>query len=350
MRAHVIGGILKYRVDIDTANKAKSSLSSIIDGQDNRILNKVGAFASLFSIDVSRFREPVLVLKTEEPGSKQVLAFQHDRIESVCFDMINHLINDCMVMGAEPLAVQDLIICGKLNSVIVKRIVSACAAACQAQGCVLTGGETTEQPDVVPSGTYILGSSLVGIVERSRIIDGSKICAGDVIIEVGSSGLHTNGYTLVRDLLARNDKLSQKRVGQTTFLEAVLEPHRCYYQSLKGLFETASLRGVAHITGSGVKENLNRVLPDNIDAVIDLGTYRVPEIFSVIKQESELSEDEMLQTFNMGIGLITVYSPDQASGVLAHLENTGESAYFVGTVEKGTGRVDCKGILRYQCG
>ncbi|MEW6184623.1 MAG: phosphoribosylformylglycinamidine cyclo-ligase [Thermodesulfobacteriota bacterium] len=338
---------MKYRVDIATANKAKSDLSTFIDGKDNRLLNKVGAFASLFSLDLSRFKEPVLVLKTEEPGSKQVLAFQQDRIESVCFDMIHHLINDCIVMGAEPLAVQDLIVCGKMDPGIVKRVVSACAAACQAQGCVLTGGETTEQPDVVPSGTYILGSSIVGIVERSRIIDGSKIRAGDVVIGVGSSGLHTNGYTLIRDLLARNERLAEKCVGQITFLDAVLEPHRCYYQSLKGLFEAESLRGLAHITGGGVKENLNRILPANVDAEIDLSAYRVPEIFSVIKQESRLSDDDMLHTFNMGVGLIAVCSPDLASDVLGHLNDSSESAYVVGSIVKGTGRVRCKDTLRY---
>ncbi len=166
---------MKYRVDIDVANDTKAGLGAVIDGKDPRVLNRVGAFASLFALDVRRFDEPVLVMKTEEPGSKQVLAAQHDRIESVCFDMINHLINDCVVMGAEPLAVQDLIICGRMEKSIVTRIVAACAAACAAQGCALTGGETTEQPDVVPEGTYILGSSVIGIVERAKIVDGAKI-------------------------------------------------------------------------------------------------------------------------------------------------------------------------------
>ena len=338
---------MKYRVDIDTANKAKASLSSVIDGKDTRVLNKVGAFSSLFSLDVSRFKEPVLVLKTEEPGSKQVLAFQYDRVESVCLDMINHLINDCVAMGAEPLAVQDLIVCGKLDPVIVKRIVSACAAACLAQGCVLTGGETTEQPDVVPPGTYILGSSIVGIVERSRIIDGTKIQTGDLVIGISSSGLHTNGFTLVRDLLARNPSLAESHVAETTFLEAVLEPHRCYYQSLPGLFDAKHLRGVAHITGGGVKENLNRILPNNVDAVVDLAAYRVPKLFDVIRQESRLSDDEMLRTFNMGVGLIVICSPDRATSVLSHLDSSGETAYLIGAIRSGTGRVQCNGALKF---
>lgn len=339
---------MKYRVDIDTANKAKSSLAGIIDGKDARILNKVGAFSSLFLLDVSQFKEPVLVLKTEEPGSKQVLAFQHDRIESVCSDMINHLINDCIVMGAKPLAVQDLIVCGKLEPGTVKRIVSACAAACQAQGCALTGGETTEQPSVVPDGTYILGSSIVGIVEKDRIIDGSKVSVDDVVIGIASSGLHTNGYTLVRDLLSRNPDLGGSSVGQTTFLEAVLVPHRCYYRSLKDLFDSDSLHGLAHITGGGIRENLNRILPRNVDAEIDLEAYRIPEIFEHIQKESQLSEDEMLRTFNMGVGLVVVCASNKVPQVLSHLKEQGETAYAIGKIIPGNGKVQCTGDLNYQ--
>lgn len=338
---------MKYRVDIDTANKAKSSLSRLIDGKDARVLNKVGAFASLFSLDVSRSRKPVLVLKTEEPGSKQVLALGHDRVESVCFDRVNHLINNCIVMGAEPLAVQDLIVCGKLEPGVVRRIVAACGAACRAQGCALTGGETTEQPGVVPAGTYILGSSIAGIVEEGRIIDGSKIVASDVVIGLSSSGPHTNGYTLIRDLMARDPVLRDLRVGETTFLEAVLEPHRCHYPSLKGLFETQCLRGLAHITGGGVRENLNRFLPGNVDAVVDLATYPVPEVFRAIRRESHLSDDGMLRTFNMGVGLVAVCSPQDAGGVLSHLRDAGESAREIGVIAPGTGRVVCEGRLRY---
>lgn len=336
---------LKYRVDIDTANKAKAGLSAIIDGRDSRLLNKVGAFASLFALDVSRFKEPVLVLKTEEPGSKQILAFKNDRIESICEDMINHLINDCVVMGAEPLVVQDLIICGKLDAATVKRVVKGCAAACQAQGCVLSGGETTEQPGVVPDGTFILGSSIVGIVEKSRIIDGSSIVAGDVVIGEASSGLHTNGYTLVRDLLTRNPALAERPVSGSTFLEAALVPHKCYYRSLKSLFEARLLKGLAHITGGGIKENLNRILPAATDAVIDLGKYAVPEIFKVIAGESRLSTDEMLRTFNMGVGLAVVCASNKAEAVIAHLNKTGEKAYEIGRITQGSGRVELEGRL-----
>lgn len=174
---------LKYGVNIDLANDTKKHIAKELETDEKRVLNKVGAFSSLFDIRFPEYKNPVLVLKTEEPGSKQLLAMEHDRIESVCFDMINHLINDCIVMGATPLAIQDAIICGKLDSNIIKRCVKAMAQACRAQECVLTGGETSEQPGVINEGTYILTSSIVGIVDQEDIIDGSKnrnwrLCSG----------------------------------------------------------------------------------------------------------------------------------------------------------------------------
>jgi phosphoribosylformylglycinamidine cyclo-ligase len=335
---------MEYRVNIDLANTTKTELAGIINGKDERILNRVGAFSSLFALDLKRYSEPVLVLKTEEPGSKQVLAFQYDRIESVCFDMINHLINDCVVMGAEPLAVQDLVVCGKLEKSIITRVVSAVAEACRAQGCALTGGETTEQPDIIPANTYILGSSIVGIVERSRIIDGSGIRPGDMVIALGASGPHTNGYTLVRDLLKQKPSLADEPVGSTTFIDAVLAPHRCYYQSIKGLFDGRFV-GLAHITGGGIRENLNRILPSNVDARIDLSLYQPPAVFKTIRYASNASPELMLRTFNLGVGLAAVCHSDVAESVIEHLTNSGEHAYIIGKIVTGSGKVDCYGTL-----
>ncbi|HEX5049315.1 MAG TPA: phosphoribosylformylglycinamidine cyclo-ligase [Gammaproteobacteria bacterium] len=339
---------MKYRVDIDVANDTKAGLSSVIDGKDGRVLNRVGAFASLFALDARRYRDPVLVQKTEEPGSKQVLAFKHDRIESVCYDMINHLINDCVVMGAEPLAIQDLIICGRMEKSAVTRIVSACAAAAAAQGCALTGGETTEQPDVVANGVYVLGSSIVGVVERDQVIDGSKIRRGDVVIALASSGPHTNGYTLIRDLLKRSPALADEKVGAATFLDAVLEPHRCYYQALKGLFPRAVITGLAHITGGGVRENLDRILPDGVDASIDLGLYQTPAVFDRIRRAAGSSPAEMLRAFNLGVGLALVCRERNADAVLEHLNGAGEHAYAIGEIVAGSGVVQVRGEVRYQ--
>jgi phosphoribosylformylglycinamidine cyclo-ligase len=341
---------MKYRVDIDVANDTKAGLSSVIDGKDARVLNKVGAFSSLFALDARRYRDPVLVLKTEEPGSKQVLAFQNDRIESVCYDMINHLINDCVVMGAEPLAVQDLIICGRMEKSAVTRIVSACAAASAAQGCALTGGETTEQPDVVANGVYVLGSSIVGIVERDKVIDGSKIRRGDVVIGLASSGPHTNGYTLIRDLLKRTPALADEQVDGRTFLDAVLEPHRCYYQSLEGLFPRGIVTGLAHITGGGIRENLDRILPDGLDASIDLSLYQTPAVFDVIRRTANSAPADMLRTFNLGVGLALVCRERNADAVLEHLNGAGEHAYAIGEIVPGNGVVQVRGEVPFARG
>lgn len=338
---------MKYRVDIDSANSAKAEFGQFIDGKDPRLLNKVGAFSSLFQIDVSGYENPVLVLKTEEPGTKQLLAFANDRIESVCQDMINHLINDCIVMGATPLTVQDLIMCGKLDVKTVTRIVSACAAACTAQDCALTGGETTEQPDALPSGAYLLGSNIVGIVERNRVIDGSHIQAGHVVVAIASSGPHTNGYTLIRDLLERYPGLALQAVGESTFLEAVLEPHRCYYRALKDLFPLGMIAGLAHITGGGIGENLNRILPKNLDARVDLSRYRPSHIFRAIRDAGLIAQESMLRTFNMGVGVALVCAAEHQDAVVSHLINRGEQAYLIGNIVPGRGAVQCVGSISY---
>lgn len=331
---------MKYRVNIDKANETKSGFSKIIDGKDDRLRNRVGAFASLFKLDVSKYPNPLLVLKTEEPGTKQILAFKYNKIESVCYDMINHLINDCVVMGATPLAVQDLVVCGKLEKDAVTRIVSAISEICRENECVLTGGETTEQPDILPPETYILGSSIIGIVDSEKVIDGMKIKPGDAVIGVASSGPHTNGYTLIRDLISRYPDLADRKLGDKTFLEAVLEPHRCYYRSIKNLFD-GRVAGFAHITGGGIKENLNRILPSSVDAVIDLGCYKPQQVFSVIQEAGNVSHEDMLRTFNLGVGLAVVCRGAKTEEVINSLIGSGENAYRIGEIVKGSGNVRC---------
>lgn len=332
-------------VDIDLANQTKAGLKAVLATDDPRVLNSIGAFGSLYDFSFPDYESPVLVLKTEEPGSKQILAFQHDRYESICFDMINHLINDCIVMGARPLAVQDAIICGKLEQDKVKRMVSAIAAACREQDCTLTGGEISEQPGVIPQGTYILTSSIVGIVDKKRIIDGSTIVPGDVVIGVESSGLHTNGYSLVRRLLEQDVALAETSVEGRTFIDLVLEPHRCYYKAVRNLFGTGIIKGMAHITGGGIKENLNRILGPQVDAVIDLSTYRIPKIFGAIKQAGSIADPEMLRTFNVGVGLTVVCGREDANQVMAHISSSGIPAYTIGEIVDGSGVVRTVGSL-----
>ena len=261
--------------------------------------------------------------------------------------MINHLVNDIAVMGATPLTVQDCIVCGRLDQDVVGRIVGAIAAACRSQGCTLTGGETSEQPGVVDAGTYILTSSIVGVVEKAKIIDGSRIALGDAVLAVASNGLHTNGYSLVRALMARRPEIVKSHVAGEEFLEAILRPHLCYFQAVRGLFDLPELHGMAHITGGGVQDNLNRILPAGMDATVDLGSLRILPIFKVIRQTGGVADADMLRTFNMGVGLTLVVAPAAAEKVIAHLAAQGCAAYPIGTIVPGNRKVAYHGKLNW---
>ena len=337
----------KAGVDINAADAIKKAMAKSLETGDKRVLNRIGAFASLFDGHFPGMKHPILVLKTEEPGSKQKLAFSHDRIESVCEDMVNHLINDIAVMGAAPLSVQDCIVCGKLEKEKVARIVDGIASACRKQGCVLTGGETSEQPGVVDAGTYILTSSIVGVVEKEGIIDGSAIQEGDVVLAISSNGLHTNGYSLVRALLKANPGLENEKVSGRRFIDALLAPHLCYYQGLKGLFGSKELHGLAHITGGGIRGNLNRVLPGHLDAKVELGKIRILPIFSFIKEKGNVSDGDMLRTFNLGVGMVAVASRKGAATMQQHLDGQGYSAYPVGEIAKGAKKVVFSGTVKW---
>jgi phosphoribosylformylglycinamidine cyclo-ligase len=323
-------------VDIDVADATKRNMAKSLATKDPRVLNQIGAFASLFDGKFPNMKDPILVLKMEEPGSKQKLAFERGLVRSVCFDMINHLINDIVVMGATPLAVQDAVICGKLEQKVVEEIVQSVADACREQECSLVGGETSEQPGVLAPGTYVLTASIVGVVDKSSVIDGSRIAEGDTVIAVQSSGLHTNGYSLVRALMARDPLLENSPVGKETFIEAIMRPHRCYYQPLKGLFTEPGLHGLAHITGGGIEGNLCRIIPRGLCAQVDVSRLRVSEVFKVIQRRGDVSQADMLKTFNLGAGLVAVCAPQSASRIISAFAEHGIEAYPVGVVEKAS--------------
>ena len=329
----------KAGVDIDTADATKRAMARSLETSDARVLNRIGAFATLFDGHFPGYRQPVLVIKSEEPGSKQKLAFQHGRVESICSDLVNHLLNDIIVMGAHPLSVQDVIVCGKLEKEVVERLVGAMAAACRAQDCTLTGGETSEQPGVVEPGVYILTASGLGVVERDRIVDGARISPGDQVLAVASNGLHTNGYSLVRALLAQKPEVAAMRVGDEPFLDAILRPHKCYYRALRGLFARDGLHGMAHITGGGIADNLARVLPPGVDAVIDLNALRIPPVFRLIRDQGQVEDADMLRTFNMGVGVTLVVAPTDVDAVRAHLADQDCACYPIGAIAAGEKKV-----------
>jgi len=334
-------------VDIDTANQTKREMAEILESNNARVLNKVGAFASLFDGAFPEYRKPILVFKTEEPGSKQLLAFKHGSVQTICEDLINHLVNDAIVMGAKPLSVQDCIVCGKLEKDVVLKIVSSIAAACKENGAVLTGGETSEQPGVVSAGTYILTASIAGVVEKDRIIDGARIHAGDAIIALASSGVHTNGFSLIRKIMEDLPAILKEEVGGKSFMDAILTPHRAYYNTVKDLFESPGLTGLAHITGGGIKENLNRILPANLDAHIDLSKIRILPIFKTLKKFGGLEDADMLRTFNMGAGMLAVVRPEFVDEAMAHVKAQGVEAYEIGTIVEGNKTVEFTGQLQW---
>ena len=330
-------------VDIDAADAMKKGLAASLETPDPRVLNRVGAFASLVDGRFDDMAHPVLVLKMEEPGSKQKIAFAHDRVESLCQDLIHHLIDDIIVMGARPVAVQDCVICGHMDGSVVSRLVKGMAAACRANGCSLVGGETSEQPGVVDKGLYILSASIVGVVDRDKIIDGAAIRDGDVVLAAASNGLHTNGYSLVRALMASRPQILDERVGEVSFLDAILAPHTCYFRPLEALLTSGVLHGLAHITGGGIEGNLNRILPAGLDARIDRSKIRILDVFRTIRRHGGVDDADMFRTFNLGAGLTIVVSPGDAEAVQSHLCDQGVDCYPIGTIAPGDRKVVYEG-------
>lgn len=337
----------KAGVNISEADAAKREMAKSLENSSSRVLNRLGAFASLYDGRFEGYEHPVLVLKMEEPGSKQKLAVQYKRVGSVCFDLVNHLIDDVIVMGAKPLAVQDVIVCGKLEKPVVTEMVDSMARACREQECDLVGGETSEQPGVLESGLYVLAAAMVGVVDKAKIIDGSKIRKGDVVLGVASNGLHTNGYSLVRALLASDPKLADTLVEGERFLDVILRPHTCYYKAFRGLFDNTGLHGMAHITGGGFEGNLNRILPAGTNALIDLSKVQVLPVFKVIRQAGKVDDADMLRTFNLGVGMTLVVAADAVDGMVRHLASQGHKSYPIGRIGEGERKVICENRLNW---
>lgn len=337
----------KAGVDIAYTDAMKRAMAHALRTEDGRVLNGLGPFASLYDIHFPELREPVLYLKSEEPGSKQKLAMEYGYTESICHDMINHLVNDIAVMGATPLAVLDTIVCGRAEKDTIAAFVRGISDACRANECSLVGGETSIQPSVIDAGLYVLTSTIVGIGERQRIIDGSAIKEGDCVLAVASNGLHTNGYSLVRLLMERWPQIKLEKVDGMTFIEQIMKPHTPYYRAIKGLYSNPSLHGMAHITGGGMAGNVCRVIPEGLSAVIDLAKIRVLPIFRFIRDMGNISDEEMLQTFNCGVGFNLVVSPESRESVMNHVGRW-YPCYEIGTIKRGEKKVLFQGKLNWK--
>jgi phosphoribosylformylglycinamidine cyclo-ligase len=326
-------------VDIDAGNAAVRRIKSLARATFTPgVLSEIGSFGGLFRLDRNSYREPVLVSSADGVGTKLKVAFMTGRHGTVGADLVNHCVNDILVQGAEPLFFLDYLATGRLSPDVVEQVVAGIARGCRENGCALIGGETAEMPGFYADGEYDLAGFIVGIVERERIVDGRSIVPGDVLIGLPSAGLHTNGYSLARRVLFDVAGFATDTVVPelgSTVADALLAPHRSYLPQIRPLLAGGLVKGMAHITGGGITENLPRVLPDRCGAVIDGNAWRVPPIFSLIQTRGHIATDEMFRVFNMGIGLIVVCAPADAARAI---EIAG-SASIVGRVEEGDHRV-----------
>ncbi|MBQ2816958.1 MAG: phosphoribosylformylglycinamidine cyclo-ligase [Clostridia bacterium] len=336
----------KAGVDIAYTDMIKKEMTEHLSTGDKRVLNGLGPFASLYDIEFPEIKKPVLVLKSEEPGSKQKLAMEYGYTESICYDMINHLVNDIIVMGAKPLAVLDTIVCANAEKDTINSLIKGISKACAHNECSLVGGETSIQPSVLEKGVYVLTSSIAGIVEKDMIIDGSAVKEGDCVLAVESNGLHTNGYSLVRLLMETMPNIKLDRIDGLTFIEQIMKPHTPYYKAVKELFPERCITAMAHITGGGIRGNLLRVIPDGLSANIDLASVRIPSIFKYIRTCGNISDGEMLQTFNCGVGLIIVTRQKHKEHVIRHVSKT-YACYEIGSIQKGEEKVGFSGRLNW---
>src|SRR5437763_1121819 len=296
------------------------------------VLAGIGGFGALVAIG-KRYREPVLVSGTDGVGTKLKLAFEMNRHDTVGVDLVAMSVNDILVQGAEPLFFLDYFACGKLDIDVAEQVIKGIAAGCEQAGCALIGGETAEMPGMYASGEYDLAGFAVGVVEKSRIIDGAGIVVGDVVLGLASSGLHSNGFSLVRKILATSKTRLDTEFEGSTLGETLLTPTRIYVKSLLPSIEAGSINALAHITGGGLVENVPRVLPSNLAARIERTAWPRPKIFEWLQVNGGVSETEMHRVFNCGIGMVVIVSAGAAEDCRRRLEQAGETVYAIGRIE-----------------
>jgi len=327
-------------VDIDAANDTVRRIRALARSTfTSGVLSEIGTFGGLFQLETGRYREPVLVASADGVGTKLKVAFLTGRHDTVGVDLVNHCVNDILMQGAEPLFFLDYLAAGRLSPEVAESIVGGMAGACRDNGCALLGGETAEMPGFYSDGEYDLAGFIVGVVDRNRLINGRTIAVGDALVGVPSSGLHTNGYSLARriafDQLGLTVDCHIPELGRTLG-EAFLEPHRSYLPLVRPLLDGGRIKAMAHITGGGITDNLPRILPHGTAAVVDAGSWKVPPLFRWLRQNGRVPADDMMRTFNMGIGLIIITARDKAEQLIEELAaRGGRDARVVGEVVPG---------------
>jgi phosphoribosylformylglycinamidine cyclo-ligase len=330
-------------VDIDAANEAKERIKLLArDTFTPNVMTEIGSFGGMFRADFSRMKEPVLVSSADGVGTKLRVAFMTGVHHTVGYDLVCHCVNDILVQGARPLFFLDYIAAGKLVPDTVASVIEGLARGCKEAGCALIGGETAEMPGFYADGEYDVAGFIVGVVDRSHIIDGSRIAPGDVLIGLPSVGLHTNGYSLARKLffqVAGYVPGTPIDALGCTAGEELLKPHRSYLGGLDGLLESGRIKGLAHITGGGLLENLPRILPEGIGVEIRAGSWPVLPVFGLLAQIGNVPRQEMYRTFNMGVGMVVIAGQSDSEAIRAHLDQRGEAHYDIGRVVEGAREV-----------
>jgi phosphoribosylformylglycinamidine cyclo-ligase len=325
-------------VDIEKGDAFVHAIKPMVESTFRpEVLTKIGGFAGCVSLNLERYKKPILVSSTDGVGTKLKIAFLMDRHDTVGIDLVAMCVNDIVVCGAKPLFFLDYFATSKLDIEKSTKVVSGIVKGCIEAECSLIGGETAEMPGFYKEGEYDLAGFAVGIVEDSQLIDGSNVTVGDKLIGIASDGLHSNGYSLVRKLLLNQYKMDlEKQVEEIGGLlgEELLRPTRIYVKTVLNLARDFRIGGIAHITGGGITGNLPRVIPKGCKAIVQRGTWDIPSIFPFLKEKGKISEEEMLRTFNNGIGMVLVVRSKEVEDILARLRSLGEKAFVIGEVGK----------------
>ena len=330
-------------VDIDAATRATDRIKQLAKQTFNaRPLSEIGSFGGMFDGAFPKLKQPVLVASADGVGTKLKIAFLAGVHNTIGRDLVNHCVNDILVQGARPLFFLDYIATGKLLPDVVAAIVAGIAQGSRENGCVLLGGETAEMPDFYAEGEYDVAGFIVGVVDKEKIVDGKQIAAGDVLLALPSVGLHTNGYSLARKLffeVAGYEVSTRLDELHATIGEALLQPHLSYLKPLDGLLDSGMIKGLAHITGGGLTDNIPRILPEGTAVEINKGSWPILPIFQIMQKIGSVAEAEMYRTFNMGVGMVIVTSQSDAGVVRLHLQQLGAQVYEIGSVTHGEGQV-----------
>jgi phosphoribosylformylglycinamidine cyclo-ligase len=335
------GASLSYRdsgVDIDAGNRLIDRIKpAVARTQRPGVLGGLGGFGALFELPLERYRKPVLVSGTDGVGTKLKLAVEAGMHDTIGIDLVAMCVNDIVVQGAEPLFFLDYYATGKLDLEVASAVITGIARGCELAGAALVGGETAEMPGMYAAGDYDLAGFCVGVVEKSAIIDGSAVQAGDALIGLGSSGPHSNGYSLIRRIIEVSGSSLDDKLEDRSLADWLLAPTHIYVKPLLSLFHQLPVHALAHITGGGLTENLPRVLPRDTRAVVEASSWKRPAIFDWLQNSGNVADAEMLRTFNCGIGMVVCVAAGDATAAIAHLASQGETARLIGHIEQASG-------------